>query len=270
MRKAISLYTGVGGLDFGLEAAGFRTAVAVDIDPVCCRTIRLNRKWPVLEGSIDQISSKTLLRTAQLAVGEADILVGGPPCQPFSKSSYWLNGDSGRLEDPRAGTLTAYLRVLRDTRPRTFLLENAPGLAYKDKDEGIRHLVHGIDAINKAVGTNYRVSWRVINAAGFGVPQKRERIFLVGSRDGKPFEFPRYTHGGCGGELAGDDAEPYRTAWDALGNIAAKPDEDSLDAGGCWADLLPSIPEGRNYLWHTNRGVECHFSAGARSIGAFC
>ena len=74
------------------------------------------------------------------APGEADVLIGGPPCQPFSKSSYWVSGDARRLDDPRADTLTAYLRVLRDTQPRMFLLENVPGLAYKGKDEGMKHL----------------------------------------------------------------------------------------------------------------------------------
>jgi len=255
MLKAISLYTGVGGLDFGFEAAGFRTAVAVEMDPVSCRTIRLNRKWPVLEGDIHQISSKAILDAANLRRGEADVLIGGPPCQPFSKSSYWVRGDSRRLDDPRADTLTAYLRVLRDTRPRAFLLENVPGLIYKGKDEGILHLARGIDAINRAVGTNYRVSCAVVNSVGYGVPQMRERVFLVGSRDGAPFAFPAYTHGEAPeGELLKSSLEPHRTAWDALGDLPADPNDQSLDMGGYWAELLPSIPEGQNYLWHTHRG----------------
>src|SRR5271168_1190805 len=128
MLTAISLYTGVGGLDFGFEAAGFRTAVAVEMDPIACRTVRLNREWPVLEGDIHEMNSETILDAAGLRPGEADVLIGGPPCQPFSKSSYWVSGDARRLDDPRADTLTAYLRVLRDARPRMFLLENVPGL----------------------------------------------------------------------------------------------------------------------------------------------
>jgi DNA (cytosine-5)-methyltransferase 1 len=70
------------------------------------------------------------------------MLIGGPPCQP--KSSYWVNGDALRLDDPRADTLTGYLRMLRDARPRAFLLENVYGLAYEGKDEGLRHLLDGI------------------------------------------------------------------------------------------------------------------------------
>jgi DNA (cytosine-5)-methyltransferase 1 len=255
MLKAISLYTGIGGLDFGFEAAGIRTSVAVEMDAVSCRTIRLNRKWPVLEGDIHSFGSQDILKTAGLKAGEADVLIGGPPCQPFSKSSYWVNGDAGRLDDPRSDTLMAYLRVLRDTRPRAFLLENVYGLAYKGKDEGLRYLLEGIAEVNRQVGTNYQVQWQMLNAAAFGVPQVRERVFLIGSRDGRKFRFPtgRFADNGEA-DLLSYTAEPLRTAWDALGDLAPHPRDDSLAIGGYWGDLVPSIPEGQNYLWHTPRG----------------
>src|SRR5262249_30377060 len=145
MLKAISIFTGVGGLDFGFEAAGFETAVAVEMDAVCCRTLRLNRRWPVIERDIHEIKSKELLWTAELKQGEADVLIGGPPCQPFSKSGYWARGDAMRLDDPRSDTLTAYLRVLRDTQPKAFLLENVSGIDYRGKDEGIGLILGGIN-----------------------------------------------------------------------------------------------------------------------------
>ena len=185
--NAISLYTGVGGLDFGFEAAGFRTAAAVEVNPIACRTIRRNRPdWNLIEGDIHAISSEEILDVGGLHTGEADVLIGGPPCQPFSKSSYWVNGDALRLDDPRADTLTAYLRVLRETRPKAFLLENVYGLVYKSKDEGLRHLLEGISRINQEAGTDYQVRWKMLNAAHFGVPQTRERVFLIGSREGCP------------------------------------------------------------------------------------
>ena len=253
-RYLISLYTGVGGLDFGFEAAGFRTAVAVDIDRIPCRTIRLNRNWPVLEGDIDEISSSTILRTAELAPGEADVLIGGPPCQPFSKSGYWARGGARRLDDPRAGTLEAYLRVLQDARPKVFLLENVNGLIYKNKHEGLWRLLEGIERINREVGTRYRPTWGLLNAADYGVPQIRQRVFLVGACDGRLFHFPSPTHGNGQGTGVLEVRRPCRTAWDAIGDLPAHPDDPGLDMGGKWADLLPTIPEGQNYLWHTNRG----------------
>src|SRR5947207_1906653 len=251
-RTAISLFTGVGGLDFGFEAAGFRTAVAVELDPAACHAIRLNRRWPVIQAKIQDTSSRALLKTAGLRVGEPDVLIGGPPCQPFSKSGYWKRGDALRLKDPRADTLAEFLRALAETRPRAFLLENVPGLAFDRKNEGLQHLVQGIERVNRRARTNYRVHWRILNAADYGVPQMRERVFLVGARDGKEFQFPEPAFSPP--ELANDGKQSYRTAWDALGDLPADPDDESLVVAGKWGNLLPSIPEGQNYLWHTPRG----------------
>lgn len=255
--STISLFTGIGGLDFGFEEAGFETRVALELDKYACQAIRLNRHWEVIEDDINNVSTDTILETAGLRAGQVDMLIGGPPCQPFSKSSYWVRGDALRLDDPRADTLTAYLRVLRDARPRAFLLENVYGLAYQGKDEGLRLLLEGIQQINKETGTNYEVSWKVVNTADYGVPQIRERVFMIGSREGIKFKFPDPTHSSQKNQFTGisTDLQPYRTAWDALGDLA-EPDnlESSLKVGGKWGDLLPSIPEGENYLWHTERG----------------
>jgi len=258
MLKTISLFTGIGGLDFGFEASGFHTAVAVELDRTSCSTIRLNRGWSVIEGDANHVSSEDVLKVAGLAVGEADALIGGPPCQPFSKAGYWSRGDALRLDDPRADTLTAYLRILRDTQPRTFLLENVAGLAYDGKDEGLRHILSGIEQINQEVGTKYKVSWKQLNCAEYGVPQTRERVFLIGSRDGREFKFPEPTY--C--RQAGSQPDlltkrkPFRTAWDAIGDLDSPQgaELEVLRPGGKWGDLLPSIPEGENYLWHTERG----------------
>lgn len=254
--KAISLYTGIGGLDFGFEAAGFDTRVAVEFNSHCCEAIRNNRpEWGLIEGDIHDVTSEQIAKAGGLVPGEADVLIGGPPCQPFSKSSYWVSGDTRRLDDPRADTLAAYLRVLRDLRPKAFLLENVYGIAYKGKDEGLRLILDGIEQVNREAGTNYSIDWQMLNAAHFGVPQVRERVFLIGSRDGKRFRFPEPTH------AASNDQNdifpgkmPFSTAWDAIGDLSRTAEEPSLKVGGRWGELLPSIPEGKNYLWHTNRG----------------
>lgn len=257
MLKTISLFSGIGGLDFGFEAAGFTTRVALELDRTSCRTMRLNRDWAIIEGDINKVTSNEVLQAAKLKVGEADMLIGGPPCQPFSKAGYWARGDSLRLDDPRADTLTGYLRILRDTQPRAFLLENVYGLAYQGKDEGLRHILEGIEQINRDIGTQYKVTWRMVNCAEYGVPQMRERVFLIGSRDGREFQFPETTHAKAS-SFEGDlftNKEPFRTAWDAFGDLPL-PDAselESLQPGGKWGDLLPSIPEGENYLWHTDR-----------------
>jgi DNA (cytosine-5)-methyltransferase 1 len=258
--SVISLFTGAGGLDLGFHAAGLVTAAAVEMDRRCCETLKANRSrgysWEVIEAPVEEVSSKKLLSAARLEAGEADTLIGGPPCQPFSKSGYWSKGYSGRLRDPRANTLAEFIRVLRDTRPRTFLLENVTGLAYTGKEEGFRFLLDEIEQINATTGTRYKVTAKVLNAAWYGVPQTRERIILVGSRDGREFKFPagRFYDPYTRQEPLLGDLEPYRTAWDALGDLGDPADLDDTYVRGQWGDLLPSIPEGLNYLHHTDRG----------------
>src|SRR5260370_23755937 len=110
--NVISLYSGAGGLDYGFEAAGFETVFTNDFDHDSCETVRLNRKWPVVERSIFDVPTEEILEIAGAEVGEIDVLIGGPPCQPFSKSSYWVRGDPARLNGPPAATLAAYLRGL--------------------------------------------------------------------------------------------------------------------------------------------------------------
>lgn len=279
--NVISLYTGAGGLDLGLEAAGFTTTVAVEYNAVACQTLRANattRGWSVLEADIHSLASREIAKAGGVRVGEAAMLVGGPPCQPFSKSAYWVHGDTRRLDDPRADTLSAYLRVLRDLQPKAFLLENVFGLTYRGKDEALDLLRRTVDRINKRVGTHYSFQWAVLNCADYGVPQMRERFFLIGARDGREFKFPAPTHfdpapaersatrEGRNGAKATmphpslflvDDlargCSPWRTAWDALGDLD-EPVNQGLHVTGRWAELLPSIPEGHNYLWHTDRG----------------
>ena len=246
--RVISLFSGAGGLDYGFEAAGFETAVAVEMDHACCETLRANRSWNVIERSIFDVPTDELLSTGGLDIGEADLLIGGPPCQPFSKSGYWARGDAKRLDDPRSHTLGAYLRILEETRPKAFLLENVEGLAFRGKDEGLKLLLDAFAGINRRTGSDYRPVVQLVNAADFGVPQLRKRLIIVGARNGTEFRFPQTSSGD--GQLG--LFNEARTAWDAIGDVTPAKDEE-IELSGRWADLLPSIPEGCNYLWHTSR-----------------
>jgi DNA (cytosine-5)-methyltransferase 1 len=256
--KVISLFTGAGGLDLGFEAAGFETAVAVEMDDMCVKTLRHNRVWPVIHSDVHQVSSKEILNTSGLKKGEAALLIGGPPCQPFSKSGFWATGESKRLKDPRASTLDEYLRILEDTLPMAFLLENVAGIAYKGKAEGLEYLLTRITEINERQNTNYQVETMRLNAAAFGVPQIRERVFLIAHRDGSNFGKLEQTHrwkreSDKQLKLASNGLKEATTTWDAIGHLKCDNISD-LRLRGKWADLLPSIPEGENYLYHTDRG----------------
>lgn len=253
----ISLFSGAGGIDYGLEAAGFETAVALEMDHDCCESLRASRSWAVIEKSIFDVPTGEILSDGGLAKGRVDLLVGGPPCQPFSKSGFWSRGETQRLDDPRAHTLSAYMRVVEESLPNAFLLENVEGLAFAGKDEGLRLLLDQIQRINKRTKSNYQPVVQVLNAAEHGVPQMRERVFLIAARDGTRFQFPeakyRAPSDGKTDPLLRDDLPTFRTAWDALGDV--RPDDgEELQVRGKWGELLPSIPEGSNYLHHTERG----------------
>jgi DNA (cytosine-5)-methyltransferase 1 len=135
-----------------------------------------------------------------------------------------------------------------------------PELAFKGKDEGLRFIEKTIESINREQGTRYGVELLSLNAADFGVPQIRERVFLVGARDGSRMGALAPTHGpSVNGSKKrqldlGLALPPYRTAWDAIGDLEDAGDLQDFHVRGKWADLLPSIPEGQNYQYHTERG----------------
>lgn len=109
--SVISLFSGAGGFDHGFHAAGYDVRLAAEIDPICCATLRTADLWRVFEGDVNQLTCDEL-RVLAGVKGSPDVLIGGPPCQPFSKSGWWATGDSRRLRDPRAATLRGYFRLL--------------------------------------------------------------------------------------------------------------------------------------------------------------
>jgi DNA (cytosine-5)-methyltransferase 1 len=246
----LSLFTGAGGLDLGLEAAGFAIRLCVEIDEDARNTLKANRPgWKLADpGDIHRIEPDEILRQAGLRRGEVELLAGGPPCQPFSKSAYWSDRGARGLRDPRSTTLHAYLNVVEAAVPNVLLLENVKGLATDGNDEGLQLLRDQLKAINRRQRTAYCPYVIHLNAADYGVPQIRERVFVVASVDGRELTKPEPTHGNE------DRLEPYRTAWDAIGGHDAATWPADLDPTGKWATLLNSIPEGQNYLWHTPRG----------------
>lgn len=248
---AISLFSGAGGLDLGVERAGFRVAAAVEIDDDAADTMEKN--FPALAGNVIrrnilEIPTRELLRAAGLRGRERpELLVGGPPCTPFSKSGFWLDWKRAGL-DPDASLLQAYTRVLREARPRAFILENVYALTYRNKASrpAFERLLREIDE------AGYACTWRVLNAADYGVPQLRPRLFVVGAPKGLPTpDLPEPTHGGRWERRnTGWGFRPHVTAGEALQGLVTEP-EESEHVNGRWGHLLPGIPPGDNYLFYT-------------------
>lgn len=243
----ISLFSGCGGLDIGLENAGFRIAVATDIDEICAESYRLNRpETPYVVGPIGQISTAELLESANLRPGEVDLLAGGPPCPAFSKSRFYRTEKPRALDDPVAAeTVGGYLRILRDIRPKAFLLENVRGLAYGVHREALSHV------LDTAESLGYSTNWHIANAADYGAPQIRERCLVMGSLTGH-IEPPAPTH-----QKHTPAESNQRQRWVTAGDVLHDLDtlENASDeghfAGGQHHETLRGVPPGENYLFYT-------------------
>jgi DNA (cytosine-5)-methyltransferase 1 len=246
---AISLFSGAGGLDLGAERAGYDIKASVEYDRDAAETLRTNfPKSTVLECDIKTLPAKKILKAAGLRRGEAELLVGGPPCTPFSKSGYWLEYKRKGL-DPDASLIDHYLRVLAETMPRRFCLENVYGLAYKN------HNAAWLESLLAAARhLDYHVAYRVLLAADYGVPQRRQRLFVLGSRDEMP-TFPDPSHSGPHETRTKFDTSltPHVTAGEAIGDLAKRKDlaEEQESVNGKYGHLLPEIPPGDNYLYFT-------------------
>jgi DNA (cytosine-5)-methyltransferase 1 len=260
--SAISLFSGAGGLDLGVEAAGFQTVAAVEWDEDAADTMEKNRGtfFPGLEGVVradlyplatgvgSGVTTRDIIRAGGLGPRERpDLLVGGPPCVAFSKSGFWLDWKRDGI-DPAASLLQAYTTVLAEARPRHFILENVYALTFNNKASkpAFTRLLAEIEA------AGYRYQWKVLNAADYGVPQLRPRLFIVGARRREPLpELPEPTHHGdwerrktTGGPL------PHVTTGQVLAGLVTEPEREEV-VRGRWGHLLPEIPPGENYLYFT-------------------
>ena len=147
--NTVSLFSGCGGLDFGMVAAGWNIAYRNDFDRHSCKTLEMNSEGLVQCAPIEEVSSADIRACVGTGKDSVDLVIGGPPCQPFSKSAYWSRGDTLRLKDPRANTLDEYLRVVEDLKPKAFLLENVHGISYSGNEEGFQFLIKRIREINR-------------------------------------------------------------------------------------------------------------------------
>lgn len=248
---AISLFSGAGGLDLGAEAAGFSVRASVEYNDDAADTIQKN--FPLLHSSVDrrsilQVPSADILRAAGLGPGERpDLLIGGPPCTPFSKSGFWLDWKR-EGHDPQASLLQEYTRVLRETRPRYFVLENVYALTYNNSASRPSYL----RLLRELDEAGYHFEKGILNAADYGVPQARPRLFIIGApKDELLPRLPTPSHGGSWeGRHHGHATRRHVTAGEALIGLHAEP-EPTEQVNGRYGHLLPDIPAGENYLHYT-------------------
>ena len=228
------MFSGGGGLDIAFHDSGFEIVQMVELEAKYIQTLRRNSqpgKW--LEGSNPLcIDIKDYSPNPNLKV---DFIIGGPPCQTFSAAGRRAAGVSGTT-DARGILFQEYVRILKLVQPKGFLFENVYGIIGANRGEAWQEIQQAFQEVG------YDIYFRILDAADYGVPQHRERLFIVGLRQGK-YLFPYPTHGpDC------LDDQPYHSAAEAV-----KGAEVSIEPGlgGRFGNLLEDIPPGLNYSFYT-------------------
>jgi DNA (cytosine-5)-methyltransferase 1 len=170
---AVDLFAGAGGLSLGFEQAGFDIAAAVEWDPIHCAAHKLNFPYStVICGDVKTLTGESIRKVSGIGRHAIDVVIGGPPCQGFSLIGHRV------LNDPRNSLVLHFSRLVEELRPKTFVMENVPGMATGGHTQVLEET---IERFQKA-GYRVRLPYRTLNAAHFGVPQNRPRLFLLGAR----------------------------------------------------------------------------------------
>lgn len=269
----LSLFTGAGGLDAGLESTGrFKLLGCLEVEPAFCDTLRQNRdagrlgrrSMPIFEEDIRAFPPERMMKELDLVPGELDLLAGGPPCQSFSTA-----GRRRTVSDPRGDLLWDFLKYIVEMRPKFFLMENVRGLvsaALRHRPIALRPnkgyaaleldevpgsvVARWIEDLRRLTGDEYRVDCFEVNAVNYGAPQLRERVLFIGNRLGRRVDFPPPAHGPA--EVLAHDPttvlKPFATLRDAIGELREE-NPVLLDFSERKKRYLAMVPPGGN--WRT-------------------
>ncbi|EOX1290384.1 DNA cytosine methyltransferase [Vibrio cholerae] len=252
--KFISLFSGAMGLDLGLEMAGFETAVCVENDKEAVKTIKHNKsELPVFDRSIVDVTGNELLEAGKFG-DLVPLVAGGPPCQAFS-----VFGNRLGIEDARGQLVFEFMRIVEETRPATFLMENVRGLlsmsivpnkkelksdsavpkGYFEKGSLLKKILSDFNALG------YHVDCYVVNAVNYGAPQNRERVLLIGNRFGYQTKFPEPLFS----NRPEDNLPPFKTLGEAISPEAGFVDTctEVMNFSERKLKYLAMVPEGGNW-----------------------
>ena len=247
--NTISLFSGAMGLDLGIEKAGFKIRVCVEKDKWAAQTIRANTSIPVIERDINDVPTDEILAAAGIGRQDVTLVIGGPPCQAFSTA-----GKQKGFADFRGNVMLQYLRVVRDIMPEFFIMENVRGLqsaklnsvpAEYAEYEPIKDVkgsaFHFMVAEFRKLG--YSISHALLNAANYGVPEKRERIVVIGHR-GERVPIPSPTHSE-NGEFG---TKKWNTLRCCIGDMEHRTDLHYTELRKRSLPYMKILKEGQN--WH--------------------
>ncbi len=235
--RTLSLFSGAGGLDIGFNDVGFDIIESVEIEDKFCKTLELNSG----EGKRFENTKVNCIDIREYKgedLGRIDFIIGGPPCQTFSAAGRRANGVLGTM-DERGILFREYVRLLKQLSPVGFLFENVYGIVGAQGGQAWEEILKSFSEVG------YKLFYRIVDAADYGVPQHRERLIIVGLKEGE-FKFPRPTHG-----PDSLDDEPFYNAETAVAGVQLTEEESKPGIGGRYGSLLDDIPPGLNYSFYT-------------------
>jgi DNA (cytosine-5)-methyltransferase 1 len=216
----VDLFAGAGGLSLGFEQAGFRIAAAIEYDPIHAATHEYNfPDCSIICRSVADIGGDHIRARSKIGKKDIDVVFGGAPCQGFSMIG------KRALDDPRNHLVYHFVRIVSELKPKYFIFENVRGLTVGEHKTFLWEIV----AAFKEKGYEVEEDYQVLNAANFGVPQDRRRLFLMGARQGQRLpEYPVKTHEAASANLGLGFTDATPTVWDALADLPEADDYEEL------------------------------------------
>ncbi len=207
----VDLFSGCGGMSWGLHQAGFHVLAGIDNWDRALKTFQLNHPTAkIIEADIAALDPTAVLSMLELEQGTLDCLIGGPPCQGFSKN---VPAAYRFLKDPRNQLFRDFLRFVEAMLPKTVVMENVAEM-YRAYEGSVR-----IEILTTLEQLGYEVEVAILYAPAYGVPQRRRRCFFFASRTGVKPVFPALTFGPANMNTLFDTIKPYRSAWSAIADL---------------------------------------------------
>ncbi len=243
--EAISLFSGAGGLDIGCELNDINIRVAIDIDHDSIETLKLNnqnKKKEIIEADIKSLKATSIEKYLGI---KNIIIIGGPPCQPFSKNGYWVKNKNRKItKDPR-NCIEDYFDFIKVLNPKGFLLENVESILHPSNKKAIECI------IDQSKKLNYHLKIIKANALDYGVPQKRQRIFFIGSKKKFQIVEPQKTHFNPEKQSLFDtNLKPYEKVGEHIKDFenSSYKEVAEVTTEGTYYSELKKVPPGKNYL----------------------
>lgn len=259
---AISLFSGAGGLDIGATMAGARVVSNLDFDTDSIRTLKANSQFgdsQIHHADISAFDTKIFKKRLAQEKRSQAIVIGGPPCQPFSKNGYWVKNENRlAMKDPR-NMIQQFFRVVREVEPAGFLLENVESILHPTN----REAVDFIERTTNRLGYSYKLVR--VNAADYGVPQRRKRVFIMGTQKDIGDDIPMRTH-----RASNEDGFPelpvhvgVRKALRPYASMRYFEETEVAERGTFYPDLI-RVPAGKNYMALRNSNGKPKYRPGGR------